>query len=309
VPARRRAPCPNASASRRRTEVCVDVKGGDCALDPSRQQSRHRSRGVDAEGCSVVPERFALVLTGRRASVRTYSYISEVAFKTELWTDGACSGNPGPGGWAFVLVARRWDGMIIKQLEGRGGEQDTTNNRMEMSTVLQGLGALSRATAVTISPDSSYLTNAFVAGWLVKWQRNGWKSGRKPVKNQDLWLALLEAVAPHCVDGLRADYRDHGEAGVLPPSRGDMLVAMRGPLPLAVRRSPAGRKGAAFVGDVRGLRRKAPPGPQNLSEGDSTLETSRPKKVTVQSSGPAAGIPAICSESCSRGARGGGSGL
>jgi ribonuclease HI len=122
-----------------------------------------------------------------------------VAFKTELWTDGACSGNPGPGGWAFVLVARRGDGVIIKRLEGHGGERDTTNNRMEMSAVLHGLRALRRPTAVTILPDSSYVTNAFVDGWLVKWQRNGWKSGRKPVKNQDLWLALLEAVAPHTV--------------------------------------------------------------------------------------------------------------
>jgi ribonuclease HI len=131
--------------------------------------------------------------------MRTYSYIPGVAFTTELWTDGACSGNPGPGGWAFVLVARRRDGTIIKQLEGHGGERDTTNNRMEMSAALQGLRALSRPTAVTILPDSSYLTNAFVDGWLAKWQRNGWKSGRKPVKNQDLWLALLEAVAPHTV--------------------------------------------------------------------------------------------------------------
>jgi ribonuclease HI len=120
-----------------------------------------------------------------------------VAVTTELWTDGACSGNPGPGGWAFVLVARRPDGTIIKQLEGHGGERDTTNNRMEMSAALHGLRALSRPTAVTILPDSSYLTNAFVDGWLAKWQRNGWKSGRKPVKNQDLWRALLEAAAPH----------------------------------------------------------------------------------------------------------------
>jgi ribonuclease HI len=120
-----------------------------------------------------------------------------VTFTTELWTDGACSGNPGPGGWAFVLIARQGDGTIIKRLEGHGGERDTTNNRMEMTAALQGLRALSLPTALTIVADSSYLVNAFRDGWIVKWQRNGWKSGRKPVKNQDLWLALLEAVAPH----------------------------------------------------------------------------------------------------------------
>jgi ribonuclease HI len=122
-----------------------------------------------------------------------------VAFTIELWTDGACSGNPGPGGWAFVLVARGPDGTIVKQLEGYGGERETTNNRMEMAAALHGLRVLTRPTAVTILPDSSYLTNAFVNGWLVKWQRNGWKSGREPVKNQDLWRALLEATAPHTV--------------------------------------------------------------------------------------------------------------
>jgi len=180
------------------------------------------------------------VLTGRRASVLAYSYISEVAFKTELWTDGACSGNPGPGGWAFVLVARRWDGMIIKQLEGRGGEQDTTNNRMEMSAVLQGLGALSRATAVTIIADSSYLTNAFVAGWLVKWQRNGWESGHKPVKNQDLWLALLEAVAPHTVTWERVK----GHASSVLNNRCDQLAVHErdihaGRIPVGTKPPPA----------------------------------------------------------------------
>ena len=117
----------------------------------------------------------------------------------ELWTDGACSGNPGPGGWAFVLAARAQDGTIAKQLEGHGGESRTTNNRMELTAAVRGLRALTRPTTVTIFPDSAYLVDAFLDGWLIKWQGNGWKSGRRPVKNQDLWLELLEAVAPHTV--------------------------------------------------------------------------------------------------------------
>ncbi len=122
-----------------------------------------------------------------------------MAFTTELWTDGACSGNPGPGGWAFVLVARGADGTIAKQLEGHGGAPHTTNNRMEMTAALHGLRALARPASVTILPDSAYLVDAFVDGWLAKWQRNGWRSGRQPVKNQDLWRALLEAAAPHTI--------------------------------------------------------------------------------------------------------------
>ena len=122
-----------------------------------------------------------------------------MACQTELWTDGACAGNPGPGGWAFVLIARDPDGEVVKRIEGHGGERATTNNRMELSAALEGLRALRRPTALTILPDSSYLTDAFVKGWLDRWQRNGWRSGRQPVKNQDLWRALLEAIAPHTV--------------------------------------------------------------------------------------------------------------
>jgi ribonuclease HI len=143
-----------------------------------------------------------------------------VAFTTELWTDGACSGNPGPGGWAFVLVARAPDGTIAKRLERHGGEDATTNNRMEMTAALQGLRALTRPTTVAVFVDSAYLAGAFLEGWLVKWQGNGWKSGRKPVKNQDLWGALLEAVAPHTV----AWERVKGHAGSELNERCDQLA-------------------------------------------------------------------------------------
>ena len=148
------------------------------------------------------------------------AYSPRVAFITELWTDGACSGNPGPGGWAFVLVARAQDGTIAKRLEGHGGEDATTNNRMEMTAALQGLRSLTRPTTVRIFVDSAYVAGAFLEGWLVKWQGNGWKSGRKPVKNQDLWRDLLEAVAPHTI----AWERVKGHAGRELNERCDQLA-------------------------------------------------------------------------------------
>ena len=150
----------------------------------------------------------------------TSSYSPPMAFITELWTDGACSGNPGPGGWGFVLVARAQDGTIAKRLEGHGGEHATTNNRMEMTAALQGLRALTRPTTVTVFVDSAYLADAFLEGWLVKWQGNGWKSGTKPVKNQDLWRDLLEAVAPHTI----AWQRVKGHAGHELNERCDQLA-------------------------------------------------------------------------------------
>jgi ribonuclease HI len=130
---------------------------------------------------------------------RPSAFCSLVAFITELWSDGACSGNPGPGGWAYILIARRPDGSVAKKLEGHGGEDMTTNNRMELNAALEGLLALTRPTTITIHPDSAYLANAFAEGWLAKWQSNGWKSGKKPVKNQDLWVALLATIQPHTV--------------------------------------------------------------------------------------------------------------
>jgi ribonuclease HI len=119
----------------------------------------------------------------------------------ELWTDGACSQNPGPGGWAFVLVARRADGTIAKRLERGGGAERTTNNQMELQAVIEGLGALIGPAALTIYTDSAYVEKPFTEGWIVGWQRNGWRTGRgkQPVKNQGQWQALLVAIAPHAV--------------------------------------------------------------------------------------------------------------
>ena len=133
-------------------------------------------------------------------------------YTTELWTDGACSGNPGPGGWAFVLIARGRDGTELKRMEGSGGDAHTTNNRMELAAALHGLKALRRPTEVEVCPDSSYLVNAFVKGWLTKWQRNGWRrSDKGAVENQDLWQQLLEASAPHTLTWRQVKGHAHHE--------------------------------------------------------------------------------------------------
>jgi ribonuclease HI len=111
--------------------------------------------------------------------------------KVDIWTDGACSGNPGPGGWGVVLVA------MGKQRELSGSEPETTNNRMELMAAIKGLEALKRPCAVEIHTDSEYLKNG-VTTWIHGWKRNGWKTAdKKPVKNTDLWQTLDEAIKPH----------------------------------------------------------------------------------------------------------------
>ena len=112
----------------------------------------------------------------------------------ELWTDGACSGNPGPGGWAYVL---RVDGT---ETENSGGEAQSTNNRMELLSVIRGLQALTEPTDVMVHLDSSYVMNAFEKNWIRGWQRNGWKnSAKKPVANRELWLELIAETERHRV--------------------------------------------------------------------------------------------------------------
>jgi ribonuclease HI len=111
-----------------------------------------------------------------------------------LVPDGAVSGNPGPGGWAAIL--RFGD----HERELHGAEANTTNNRMELTAVLEGLRALRRPCRVRVLSDSAYVVNAHRQGWLERWQRNGWRtSGKAPVENRDLWEALLEAERPHDV--------------------------------------------------------------------------------------------------------------
>ncbi|MFD1611012.1 ribonuclease HI [Sphingomonas tabacisoli] len=112
----------------------------------------------------------------------------------EIATDGACKGNPGPGGWGAVL--RFGD----RERDMSGGEPLTTNNRMELTAAIEALNALKRPCRVQLSTDSRYVMDGLTR-WLKGWQRNGWKtSDKKPVKNADLWQALIDAAAPHRIE-------------------------------------------------------------------------------------------------------------
>jgi ribonuclease HI len=111
----------------------------------------------------------------------------------DVFTDGACSGNPGPGGWGAILRS----GAHEKEISG--GETLTTNNRMEMTAAIRALQSLKKPSQVTIHTDSRYLMDG-ATQWMKKWKSNGWKtSDKKPVKNDDLWRALEDASAPHDV--------------------------------------------------------------------------------------------------------------
>ena len=110
----------------------------------------------------------------------------------EIYTDGACSGNPGPGGWGTVLIYQN----TVKELSG--GEAWTTNNRMELMAATSGLNALKEPCRVRLYSDSAYLVNAFTQGWITKWQMNGWRTAKKePVENQELWYKLLDLSDVH----------------------------------------------------------------------------------------------------------------
>ena len=114
------------------------------------------------------------------------------------YTDGACSGNPGPGGWGVLMLARE-NGTVIKERTLQGGEAMTTNNRMELLAAISALEALARASAITVITDSAYVKNG-VSQWIHGWKRNGWRTAdKKPVKNVDLWQRLDEAQARHRV--------------------------------------------------------------------------------------------------------------
>lgn len=114
--------------------------------------------------------------------------------QVKIYTDGACKGNPGPGGWGALL---RYDGNE-KQLYG--GERQTTNNRMELMAVIQALRALKRKSSVKITTDSQYVKNG-ITQWIHGWKRNGWKTAaKKPVKNVDLWQSLDSEVMKHEVE-------------------------------------------------------------------------------------------------------------
>jgi ribonuclease HI len=114
--------------------------------------------------------------------------------RVEIWTDGACSGNPGPGGWAAILKR----GEAVREVSG--GEPLTTNNRMELTAAIEALAALKRPCGVDLHTDSQYLRQG-VTNWLHGWKRNGWRTAdRKPVKNEDLWRRLDAATQGHEID-------------------------------------------------------------------------------------------------------------
>jgi ribonuclease HI len=114
------------------------------------------------------------------------------------YTDGACSGNPGPGGWGVLMIARE-NGVVVKERELQGGEPHTTNNRMELLAAISALEALTRPSELTIVTDSAYVKNG-VTEWIHAWKRKNWRTaGGSPVKNVELWQRLEAAAARHQV--------------------------------------------------------------------------------------------------------------
>ncbi|MFA6115846.1 MAG: ribonuclease HI [Sphingomonas sp.] len=135
--------------------------------------------------------------------------------KVEIATDGACKGNPGPGGWGAIIRS----GTSERELAG--GEKLTTNNRMELTAAIEGLNALKRPCHVTLSTDSRYVMDGLTK-WIKGWQKNGWKTAAKqPVKNADLWQALLDAAKPHRIEWLWVK----GHAGHPDNERADKLAS------------------------------------------------------------------------------------
>jgi ribonuclease HI len=139
--------------------------------------------------------------------------------KIEIFTDGACSGNPGPGGWGAILRS----GAHERELSG--GERATTNNRMELTAVIEGLRALKTSPAIIIHTDSRYVMDG-AEKWLKGWKKNGWKTAdKKPVKNEDLWRALDAAMTGHAIEWRWV----RGHSGHVENERADALA--RGAIP------------------------------------------------------------------------------
>jgi ribonuclease HI len=136
--------------------------------------------------------------------------------RVEIFTDGACSGNPGPGGWGAIL---RYNDKVR---ELSGGEADTTNNRMELTAAIEALAALKEPCAVDLYTDSNYVRDG-ISGWIVGWKRNGWRTAdKKPVKNAELWQALDSARERHDVTW----HWVRGHAGHPENERADELARM-----------------------------------------------------------------------------------
>ena len=136
-----------------------------------------------------------------------------------LYTDGACRGNPGPGGWAYILR----DSITLQEREGSGGESNTTNNRMELMAVIAGLSALTRSCRVDLYSDSKYVLQG-LESWMHSWKKNNWRrrtsEGTKPVKNDDLWKRLDELISFHDVKFIHV----RGHSGHVENERCDQLA-------------------------------------------------------------------------------------
>ncbi len=140
--------------------------------------------------------------------------MSDLSF-VEIATDGACKGNPGPGGWGALIR----HGKTEKEISG--GEPETTNNRMELRAAIEALNALKRPCRVKLSIDSTYVKDG-ITKWVFNWQKNGWRTAaKKPVKNADLWQDLIEAVKRHDIEW----HWVKGHAGDADNERADMLAS------------------------------------------------------------------------------------
>lgn len=159
---------------------------------------------------------------GREQAVEAETTAAGATLTTEgaeeevvLYTDGACSGNPGPGGWAAILRYKGREKVLT------GAEEQTTNNRMELMAVWQGLQSLKRPAKVRVYSDSAYVVNAFEQGWIERWQQNGWRTARgTDVENRDLWEAILEEWKRHEVTFIKV--RGHADDDL--NNRADMLA-------------------------------------------------------------------------------------
>ena len=156
-------------------------------MDSVLPDSRHRPTGSCPNGTYAA-------LPAIKASPLLSSSAQALLKHVIVYTDGSCSGNPGPGGWAAILQY----GSTEKEIAG--AEAQTTNNRMELRAAYEALASLKEPCKVTLHTDSNYLYKAFTDGWLANWQKNGWKNAsKKPVENKDLWEMLLEMDARHHV--------------------------------------------------------------------------------------------------------------
>lgn len=150
----------------------------------------------------------------------------------DLYTDGACSGNPGPGGWAAILKF----GEHVKEVSG--SMPQTTNNRMELFAVISGLGTLKQGCRVAVHSDSTYVVDAFNKGWVDNWQKNGWRTAdKKPVENQDLWRLLLLTMRRHQVTYQKvpghADHPENNRCDELAKAEIQSLMKSLQPEPIA----------------------------------------------------------------------------